>query len=168
MGSIPWHNNWLTASCNVTLTLTRLFTVSDETVKYACGFWATRTIEWLHCKLQTRPLVREGTPQKQDRKFQTGSNIWSQVPQECPIPRHTDWLTVSRKVTSTSTSTSTRQIWVLFRAWQLVQHKCQITRKWEASCLLLPSLYSTAALLWTAHYVVSPLSTSLQIGRSTP
>jgi hypothetical protein len=45
--------------------------VSNETVKYGYVFCATRTIEWLHCKLQTRPLVREGAPQKQDRKFQT-------------------------------------------------------------------------------------------------
>jgi hypothetical protein len=34
--------------------------VSDETVKYVFGFWVTRTIEWLHCKSLTRPLVREG------------------------------------------------------------------------------------------------------------
>jgi hypothetical protein len=47
--------------------------VSDETVKYGYGFCATRTIEWLHCKLQTRPLVREDAPQKQDRKFQTAT-----------------------------------------------------------------------------------------------
>jgi hypothetical protein len=53
--------------------------------------------------LQTRPLVREGAPQKQERNFQTGSNIWSQVPQGCSIPWHTDWLTVSHKVTLTST-----------------------------------------------------------------
>jgi hypothetical protein len=45
--------------------------VSDETVEYGYSFWATRTIEWLRSKLQTRPLVREGAPQKQDRKFQT-------------------------------------------------------------------------------------------------
>jgi hypothetical protein len=37
--------------------------VSDETVKNGYGF----------CKLQTRPLVREGSPQKQDRKFQTAT-----------------------------------------------------------------------------------------------
>jgi hypothetical protein len=64
-------------------------------------------VTWLHCKLQTRPLVREGAPQKQDRKLQTnistGSNIWSLFPQGCSMPRHTDSLTVSRKVTSTST-----------------------------------------------------------------
>jgi hypothetical protein len=47
--------------------------VSDETVKYGYGFWATRPIEWLHCKLQTRPLVKEGSPQKQDRKSQTAT-----------------------------------------------------------------------------------------------
>jgi hypothetical protein len=47
--------------------------VSDETVKYGYRFWATRTIEWLHCKLHTRPLVREGASQKQDRKFQTAT-----------------------------------------------------------------------------------------------
>jgi hypothetical protein len=59
---------------------------------------ATRTIEWLHCNLQNRNLVREGSPQKQDRKFQksnilTGSIIQSQVPQGCSIPGHADWLT---------------------------------------------------------------------------
>jgi hypothetical protein len=45
--------------------------ISDETVKYGYGFCATRTIELLQCKLQTRPFVREGAPQKQDRNFQT-------------------------------------------------------------------------------------------------
>jgi hypothetical protein len=37
-----------------------------------------RTIEWLHCKLQTRPLVREGAPKKQDRKFQTAA-FWQEL-----------------------------------------------------------------------------------------
>jgi hypothetical protein len=37
--------------------------VSYETVKYGFGFCATQTIESLHCKLQTRPLVREGASQ---------------------------------------------------------------------------------------------------------
>jgi hypothetical protein len=45
--------------------------ISDKTVQYGYGFCETRTIEGLHCKLQTRPLVREGAPQKQDRKFKT-------------------------------------------------------------------------------------------------
>jgi hypothetical protein len=45
--------------------------VSDETVKYGYGLCATRTIEWLHCKLQTRPLVKEDAPKKQGRSFQT-------------------------------------------------------------------------------------------------
>jgi hypothetical protein len=34
----------------------------------------TRTIEWLHRKLQTRPLIRESTPQKQDHDFQTATS----------------------------------------------------------------------------------------------
>jgi hypothetical protein len=46
--------------------------VSDETDKNGYGSCATRNIEWYHCKLQTRPLVREGVP-KQDRKFQTAT-----------------------------------------------------------------------------------------------
>jgi hypothetical protein len=41
-----------------------------------------------------------------DSNIPTGNNILSQVPQGCPIPRHTNWLTFSHKVTSTSTSTS--------------------------------------------------------------
>jgi hypothetical protein len=46
------------------------------------------------CKRQTRPLVREGAPQKQDHNCQTIINILL-----------TDWLTVSRNVTLTLTST---------------------------------------------------------------
>jgi hypothetical protein len=88
--------------------------ISDETVKYGYGFWATRTIEWLHCKLQTRPLVRERDPtdtkpQMLDSNIPTGNNIWSQVPQGYSIPRHINWLTVIRKVTSTSISTRVAQ-----------------------------------------------------------
>jgi ribosomal protein L33 len=50
-----------------------------------------------YCKRQTRPLVREGALEKQDRNCQIVINIWS-------TPRLTDWLTVSRNVTLTSTS----------------------------------------------------------------
>jgi hypothetical protein len=42
--------------------------VSDETVKYCYEFCATLTSEWLHCKLQTRPLVREGGLHEEQRK----------------------------------------------------------------------------------------------------
>jgi hypothetical protein len=42
--------------------------------------------------LQTgRPT--ETRPQISDINTPTGSNIWSQVPQGCSIPRHADWLT---------------------------------------------------------------------------
>jgi hypothetical protein len=50
-----------------------------------------------------RECPTETRPQISDRNIPTGSNIWSQVPQGCSIPRHIDRLTVSRKVTSTST-----------------------------------------------------------------
>jgi hypothetical protein len=50
-------------------------------------------------KRQTRHLVREGTPQKQDRNCQTVINIWSWG----STPRLTDWLNVSRNGTSTLT-----------------------------------------------------------------
>jgi hypothetical protein len=54
------------------------------------------------CKGQTRPLVREGAPQKQHRNCQTVINILSWVPDGA---RHldllTDWLTVGRNVTLT-------------------------------------------------------------------
>jgi hypothetical protein len=78
--------------------------VSDETVKYVYGSWATRTIEWLHCKLQIRPLVREGAPQKQDHKFQTATfrqEVISSRKSQSGLDTKTYWLTVSRKVTST-------------------------------------------------------------------
>jgi hypothetical protein len=35
----------------------------------------------------------ETRPQISDSNIPTGSNIWSQVPRGCSIPRHTDWLT---------------------------------------------------------------------------
>jgi hypothetical protein len=50
-------------------------------------------------KRQTRPLVREGAPQKQDRNCQTIISIWGST------PRLTDWLTVSSNVTLTLTLT---------------------------------------------------------------
>jgi hypothetical protein len=58
--------------------------------------------------MQTRPLVRESAPQKQDRKFQTatfrqevisGGKCHKGARYQDILP---DWLTVSRKVTSTS------------------------------------------------------------------
>jgi hypothetical protein len=76
--------------------------------RYGYGFCATRTIEWLHCKLQTRPLVREGSPRKHDRKFQTATLrqevISGRKSHKCARYQDilTDWLTVSRKETSTS------------------------------------------------------------------
>jgi hypothetical protein len=41
---------------------------------------------------QTRPLVREGAPKRQDSNFEK-NNLWSNVPDLGLTPRHTDWLT---------------------------------------------------------------------------
>jgi hypothetical protein len=54
--------------------------LKSETVKYATGFgpekdYAGETSSIY--KRQTRPLVREGAPQKQDRNCQRIINIWS-------------------------------------------------------------------------------------------
>jgi hypothetical protein len=44
---------------------------------------------WQKTERQTRPLVREGAPQKQDHNCQIVINIWSWAPDEA---RHQDWL----------------------------------------------------------------------------
>jgi hypothetical protein len=70
--------------------------VSDETVKYGYGFRTTRTIEWLQCKLQTRPLDREGPPQKQDCIFQTATfrqEVISGYKSQSGLNTKTYWLT---------------------------------------------------------------------------
>jgi hypothetical protein len=55
-------------------------------------------------KRQTRPLVREGAPRKQERNCHTEINIWSWAPDGARYQDLlTDWLTVSRNVTLTLT-----------------------------------------------------------------
>jgi hypothetical protein len=49
-------------------------------------------------KLQTRPLVREGVPQHDDRKCTTVIKIWPWVPDGGPTPKQTDRLTVGHKL----------------------------------------------------------------------
>jgi hypothetical protein len=56
-----------------------------------------------------RERPTETRPQIPDSNIPTGSNIWSQVPQGCSIPRRTDWLTVTRKVTLTWTESTSIQ-----------------------------------------------------------
>jgi hypothetical protein len=45
--------------------------VSDETVKYIYGDGSCGTVicAWLNCKLQTLPLVREGTLHEEERNI---------------------------------------------------------------------------------------------------
>jgi hypothetical protein len=52
-------------------------------------------------KRQTRPLVREGAPQEQDRNCHTSNKYLVMGPTWGSIPRLTYWLTVSRNVTLT-------------------------------------------------------------------
>jgi hypothetical protein len=70
------------------------------------GSELTPTIEWLHCKLQTHPLVREGAQQKQDHNFQTAmfrQEVISGRKSQSGLNTKTYWLTICRKVISTST-----------------------------------------------------------------
>jgi hypothetical protein len=58
------------------------------------------TSEWLHCKLQTRFLVREGAFERRlncQTKEEEQTKIWSRVPKGGPISRRTGRLTVDRK-----------------------------------------------------------------------
>jgi hypothetical protein len=61
-------------------------------------------------KRQTRPLVREGAPQKQHRNCQTVINIWSWTPDGA---RHQDLLTDWQSVAM--------WLWLWFWLWQWVQ-----------------------------------------------
>jgi hypothetical protein len=51
--------------------------VSDETVKYGYGSCATLSSEWLQCKVQIRPLVREGALHEEAVSCQTTENLKS-------------------------------------------------------------------------------------------
>jgi hypothetical protein len=71
--------------------------LKSETVKYGREYQGTRTQERPALarasstyKRQTRPLVREGAPQKEDRNCQAVINIWSGAPDGA---RHQDLLT---------------------------------------------------------------------------
>jgi hypothetical protein len=46
-------------------------------------------------KRQTRPFLREGAPEEQDRNCQTVTNIWSWTPGGGSTPRLTDWPSVA-------------------------------------------------------------------------
>jgi hypothetical protein len=68
--------------------------VSDERVMYGYESSAYLTTDRLHYKLQTCPLVREGTPERRANQF--SGKIKEKVksshgpPKGCPTPRHTD------------------------------------------------------------------------------
>jgi hypothetical protein len=59
----------------------------------------TKTDTW-----QTRPLVREGAPKRQNSNFEEREKIWLNVPR-FGLDTKTYWLTVSHNVTLTLTLT---------------------------------------------------------------
>jgi hypothetical protein len=70
------------------------------------------------CTTNYRPVLSsERAPQDEEQKNfpakKGKSEIWSWAPNGCPTPRHTDWLTVSRKVTSTSRNRASLFSWVI-------------------------------------------------------
>jgi hypothetical protein len=67
------------------------------------GYWSltTLTSHRLHCKLQARPLLREGALQEEQQsncQKKGKGKIWSWAPKGSPIPRRTGRLTVGRKI----------------------------------------------------------------------
>jgi hypothetical protein len=50
--------------------------------------------------LSSERAFHRNKTQISDSNIPTGSNIWSQVPRRCSIPRHTEWPTFSPKITS--------------------------------------------------------------------
>jgi hypothetical protein len=76
--------------------------VEDMKCKYLRAYWQTIKYRWLTVKWQTRPLVREGGPQRHDSNRQTVTDIWSWEPEGARNQDIlTDWLTISRNVTLT-------------------------------------------------------------------
>jgi hypothetical protein len=75
-----WGYDWATlflGDINTGTWSSRLVGVSDETVIYGYGPCATLTSDRLHCKLQTRPLVRDGALHDETRTCQTEENLKS-------------------------------------------------------------------------------------------
>jgi hypothetical protein len=50
----------------------------------------TYTTDFERAKLQSRPLVREGAPHRQNRNCLTVTKIWSWAPDGCLTPRQTN------------------------------------------------------------------------------
>jgi hypothetical protein len=90
---------------------------SLEIVMYGYESSATLTTDRLHYNLQTRPIVRDGALRQRVKQFSCKTKgkikIRSWAPKRCPTQRRTDWLIVSRKVTSTSTLGQAFSMWTV-------------------------------------------------------
>jgi hypothetical protein len=73
--------------------------ISDETVIYGYGSCTTLTSEWLHCKLQTCPIVREGALYE-DRNYLSSKENKNLVkgPKGSPTPRRTGLVALGRNI----------------------------------------------------------------------
>jgi hypothetical protein len=63
-----------------------------------------RLLPLTDCTTNYRPVLSSERAHENEEQKKGKSKIWSWAPKKCPTPRNTDRLTVSLKVTSTSTS----------------------------------------------------------------
>jgi hypothetical protein len=81
--------------------------------EHSYGSCAIRTREWLHCKLQTRLLIREGVPHQEPSKCPIEKKkikIWSWAPEIFLTPKQTGQLTDSHNNNDDDNSTITHWI----------------------------------------------------------
>jgi hypothetical protein len=112
MGSIPWHNDWLTVSCNVTLT-------GRGSLRWDSKVWF-RVMSYSDYWVITLQIADPSSGRAPNRcktanfRQQHSDRKWYLVTSPTRVLNTktywlTDWLTVSRKVTLTSTLTSTTE-----------------------------------------------------------
>jgi hypothetical protein len=102
VGSTPRHTDWLT-----------------DWLWAVKSLWLWQIMDATFCKRGRPTETGQQTPYPNSWK---GRNIWSNVHKVGSTPRHTDWLTVSRKVTLTLALTDLATCWrwmVSFTRWPL-------------------------------------------------
>jgi hypothetical protein len=94
--------------CNALALWSGVFSADQHGPCWGKIWWESVRVEIADPSSRQRGRPKDTRSQISDSNIPTGNNTWSQVPKGWSIPRHTDWLTVSSKVTSTSISTSGR------------------------------------------------------------